>query len=144
MNRYAEMMRRHLQEINELPISFAFNANQFNKMMEDWGLDAKKDLDKIYHTTFGGFYQKKDAALIRSTINRHKTEMNTAIAEDKTGTGFIYEMWLVELEHHEYINTMDSEDTMTALGYTVDEVMDNPALKCGLEKAISEIIKRDF
>lgn len=143
MNRYAAMKRRHQKEVNDLPLGFAFSTEQFNKMMEGWGLDPKEDLDKLYKLDFGGFYQKKDAELIRSTFKRHNEEAEAAIAEDTTGEGFIYEMWLVELDNHEYSYTMDCEEALDALGYTVDEVMENPALKRGLEKAVEEIMGRD-
>ena len=48
MNRYAELCQRHQQEVNALPIGFAFGNRQFEEMMQGWGLDPEKDLDKIY------------------------------------------------------------------------------------------------
>ena len=55
----------------------------------------------------GGYVQKKDADLLHQTTERHNKEMEAAIAEDKTGEGFIYEMFLYELDNHEYGYTRD-------------------------------------
>lgn len=143
MNRYSELRRRQQEEVSALPIRFAFGDKQFREMMEGWGLDPEKDLDKIYRAGgTGGFFKKTDEQLIRDTFSRHEAEREAAIAEDKTGEGFIYEMFLYELYNHEYGYTMDTEDTLDALGYTADEVLADPRLKRGIEKAVTEICKR--
>lgn len=143
MNRYADMRRRQQQAVNALPIGFAFSNKRFDEMMRSWGLDPEKDLDKIYKLgDTGGFYKKTDAQLIRNTFNKHDAELQAAIAEDTTGEGFIYEMFLYELDNHEYGYTRDTEDALDALGYTADEVLGAPRLKRGIEKAVTEIIKR--
>ena len=139
MNKYSELRQRQQQEFNALPLGFAFSQKQFDEMMQEWGLDPEKDLDKIYRIPGGGYVQKKDADLLHQTTERHDKEMEAAIAEDKTGEGFIYEMFLYELNVHEYGYTMDTEDTLDALGYTVEEVLGNPRLKRGIEKAVTEI-----
>ena len=143
MNRYAELRHRQQEEFNALPLGFAFSQKQFDEMMQGWGLDPEKDLDKILRIPGGGYVQKKDADILHQTTERHSAEMASAIAEDKTGDGFIYEMFLYELNVHEYGYTMDTEDTLDALGYTVEEVLGNPRLKRGIEKAVTEICGRD-
>lgn len=143
-NRYTELRQKQRQEVNALPIGFAFSDRQFEEMMRSWGLDPETDLDKIYKAgNTGGFFNKSDAQLIRDTFSRHKKELQDAIAEDETGEGFIYEMFLDELNNHEYGYTRDTEDTLYALGYTADEVLGNPHLKRGIEKAVTEICGRD-
>lgn len=143
MNKYAELRQRQQKEFDSLPLGFAFSQKQFNEMMEGWGLDPEKDLDKILRIPGGGYVQKKDADLLHQTVERHDTEMAEAIAEDKTGEGFIYEMFLYELDNHEYGYTRDTEDTLDALGYTAEQVLNNPRLKRGIEKAVTEICKRE-
>ncbi len=142
MNKYAEMKQRQQEEFNALPLGFAFGQKQFDEMMRGWGLDPEKDTDKIYSIGYGGYVQKKDAELLHQTRERHDAEMAAAIAEDKTGESFIYEMFLCELDNHEYGYTRDAEDTLDALGYTAEEVLGNPKLKRGIEKAINEIYER--
>lgn len=112
-------------------------------MMEKWGLDPEKDCDKIFSIGYGGYVQKKDAELLHQTRARHDAEMEEAIAEDKTGEGFIYEMFLNELADHEYGYTRDTEDTLDALGLTAKEVLEDPRLKHGLEKAVARICGKD-
>ena len=143
MNKYSELRQRQQQEFNALPLGFAFSQKQFDEMMQEWGLDPEKDLDKIYRIPGGGYVQKKDADLLHQTTERHSAEIATAIAEDKTGEGFIYEMFLAELADHEYGYTGDSEDTLDALGYTAEEVLGDPRLKRGIEKAVAEICRRE-
>ena len=143
MNKYAELRQRQQEEFDALPLGFAFSRKQFCEMMQEWGLDPEKDLDKILRIPAGGYVQKKDADLLHQTVERHDTEMAAAIEEDKTGEGFIYEMFLYELDNHEYGYTRDTEDTLDALGYTAEEVLGDPRLKRGIEKAVTEICKRE-
>lgn len=110
--------------------------------MERWGLDPEKDTDKLYRIPGGGFIQKKDHDLIRETTERHHSELQAAIDADKTGEGFIYEMFIFELDSHEYSYTGDTEDTLDALGYTANEVLGDPRLKRGIEKAVTVISRR--
>lgn len=143
MNKYAELRQRQQEEFNALPLGFAFSRKQFDEMMQEWGLDPEKDLDKLLRIPGGGYIQKKDADLLHQTTERHSAEMAAAIAEDETGEGFIYQMFLYELDNHEYGYTRDTEDTLDALGYTAEEVLGNPRLKRGIEKAVTEICKRE-
>lgn len=142
MNKYAEMRQRQQQEFNALPLGFAFSQKQFDEMMEGWGLDPEKDLDKIYRITAGGYVQKKDADLLHQTRERHDAEMAAAIAEDKTGNDFIYQMFLAELADHEYGYTGDSEDTLDALGYTMEQIAADARLLKGFQKACKTIMRR--
>ena len=142
MNQYAKLRQRQQQEFNALPLGFAFSQKQFDEMMGGWGLDPEKDLDKILRIPGGGFVQKKNTDILHQTVEQHNAEMAAAIAEDKTGEGFIYQMFLYELDNHEYGYTMDTEDTLDALGYTAAEVLGDPRLKRGIEKAITEICRR--
>ena len=142
MNRYMAMKQRHQEEVHALPLGFAYSNQQFKEMMENWGLDPVKDTDKIYRLPAGGFVQKKDHALLHETLDRHDAELKAAIAADETGDGFIYEMFLSELDDHEFGYTMDTEDTLDALGYTAAEVLGDPRLKHGIEKAATEICSR--
>ena len=142
MNRYAKLKQRQQEEFNRLPLGFAFSNKQFDEMMRGWGLDPEKDTGKLYRLPGGGFIQKKDHALLHETVDRHDAELQAAIAEDTTGEGFIYEMFLYELDNHEYSYTLDTEETLDALGYTAEEVLNDPRLKHGIEKAVTEICAR--
>ena len=63
MNTYQEMQLRQQQEFNTLPLGFAFNKDQFDKMMRGWGLHPERDVKKICSIGAGGYIQKKDVEL---------------------------------------------------------------------------------
>jgi len=137
-------MERQKQEVNNFPLGFAFGNKQFEEMMAKWGLDAKKDSDlaQVAHLFSGAYILKKDVPAYKDMCQRHHEDLEAAIEADETGEGFIYEMFLYELDNHEFGYTMDTEDTLDALGYTAEQVLTDPRLKRGIEKAVTEICKR--
>ena len=138
MNRYAELKRRQQAEFNAFPMQFAFSDRQFAEGMAALGL-TPADTDKIYKVPGGGFYRRQDSQRLKDMLDRFDRELSEAIAADETGEGFIYEMFLTELENHEYSYTRDTEETLEVLGYTAEEVLNDPRLKRGIEKAVTEI-----
>ena len=66
----------------------------------------------------GGYCRKSDVAKLNEMFTRHRKELEDAIAGDKTGQGFICDMFLQELENHEYSYTGDVQETLDALGIT--------------------------
>ena len=142
MNRYADLKLRQHREFNAFPMIFAFSDKQFAEGMAALGLEPT-DTDKVYRTSGGGFYRKEDSPRLKEMMDRFDRELKSAIAADETGDGFIYEMFLYELNNHEYGYTMDMEDTLDALGYTADEIFGDPRLKRGIEKAVMEICKEN-
>lgn len=143
MNEYQIMMNRQHKEFNTLPIGAAFSNKQFTEMMNGWGLNENKDLDKIVHLVAGAYIQKKDLPALKEMRARHDKELASAIAADKTGDGFIYKMFLCELNNHEYGYTGSTEDTLDALGYDADDILADTRLQRGLEKAAAEIRNHD-
>ena len=142
MNRYADLKRRQQQEFDAFPMQFAFSNRQFAEAMAALGLKPT-DTDKVYRAPGGGIYRREDGPRLKAMMDRFDRELQEAIAADQTGDSFIYEMFLYELANHEYGCTMDTEDTLDALGYTADEVLGDPRLKRGIEKAVTEICGRD-
>lgn len=139
-NKYVEMKKRHEEEIHNFPMFFAFSNKQFEEGMATLGLKPT-DTDKIYRLgSMGGFYRKSDSPMLRDMLDRHTKEEADAIAADTTGDGYIYDMFKYELENHEYGYTRDLEDTLNALGLTVDEINGNPALLHGLTKAEKDVV----
>lgn len=142
MNRYADLKQRQQEEFNAFPMQYAFSDRQFAEAMAALGLEPT-DTDKVYKAPGGGFYRREDGPRLKAMMDRFDQELKDAIAGDQTGDGFIYEMFLYELDAHEYGYTMDRSDTLDALGYTADEVLGDPRLKRGIEKAVTEICRRD-
>lgn len=130
-------------KVNALPVHYAFGERQFNEMLEKHfnGMSVADAPKLLYGNGCGGYYLKSDAELIRNTFAEIDETKNRLIAEDTTGSGFIYQMFIYELANHEYIITQDITDTMDAVGISADDLEANPALKYGLKQAINEIMK---
>lgn len=144
MNRYRELRSKQQAVFNDLPLGWAFGQKQFDEMMQKWGLDPDADTDKIYSIGCGGYVQKKDADLLHKTMGDLDAEFQNSIAADETGEGFIYEMFLDELENHEYSYTHDISDTLDALGFTLDQVKADQRLIRGLAMAMETIDKSNY
>lgn len=139
MNQYEDLKQRQQQEFSAFPMQFAFSDSQFAEGMAALGLKPT-DTGKIYKAPGGGFYRREDGPRLAEMMDRFDRELQEAIAEDETGDGFIFEMFLYELENHEYDVTMDLDETLDALGYTMDAIQADPRLSYGLERARLEIL----
>lgn len=141
MNRYANLKQRQQEEFNAFPMQYAFSKQQFTEGMAALGL-TPADTDKIYRTPGGGFYRREDGPRLKEMMDRFDRELQEAIAGDRTGAGFIYEMFLYELESHEYGYTRDPEEALDALGYTWKQVQEDTKLMNGFAKAHDKIMRR--
>lgn len=139
VNQYTELQERQQQEINALPLGFAFGKEQFAEMMEQWGLDPEKDIDQICSIGAGGYIQKKDVEAVRQTFARHREERAAVLKAD---TEYIYQMFLCELDNHEYSYTGDPTDALAALGYSLEQVLSDNRLRRGFECACKKIMRR--
>ena len=140
MNAYQQMKDRQQKEFDAFPIGAAFSNQQFQQMMEKWGLTVN-DTDKICSIGGGCYIRKADIAAFTTLINKTAAELKNAIAADTTGDGFIFDMFVYELANHEYCITYDLEETLDALGLTPEEVNADELLKHGLNKAIKYYLK---
>lgn len=137
MNKYAELKNKLQKEFDEFPFGFAFSNEQFERMKEELGVKEDSELLSI---GAGGFIRKTDEKALDELINGKEKRMKDAIASDPTGEGFIKDMFLYELANHEYCITYDLRDTLEALDLTINEVMEDPRLKLGLELARNEYL----
>lgn len=99
---------------------------------------SKEDICSI---GFGGFIKKKDKEELKNMSQRHRKEKQEAIEQDKDGSGFIKSMFTYELWNHEFAYTYDTEDTLNDLGYTMEQINSDEALKNGLDLAIQYFYK---
>ena len=142
MNKYEEIKDKHQIRVNNFPLGFAFSDQQFKNMLENWGL-KETDTDKIYSIGAGGFIRKTDLEEYTKMWDEIRKEEKDLIEQDKTGEGYIKDMFLYELENHEYGYTHELEDTLDALELTYDQVMGSSSLKHGLELARKEILNKE-
>ena len=78
---YVQMKERHQKEVNEFPMMWAFNNDQFAQGMKKLGLQ-ETDTDKIYRIAPGGFIRKTDADKLDEMFTRHTKERKEAMAAD--------------------------------------------------------------
>ena len=86
---------------------------------------------------------KEDYPRFEEMCTRHARERREAIASDKDGTGYIFEMFKYELANNEYGYTMSNSQTLEHLGFTREDIEANPALNNGLELAKKAILKEE-
>lgn len=142
MNLYQRLRKRHQEEINAFPIYFAFGNRQFDEIIKKLGLSEDEDSENYYCKRLvsigsSGFVLKEDAPKLAEMLKSHSQQMSDMIAADKTGDGFIFDMFYYELCNHEYGYVYDQaiEDTLNALGYTMEQIVSDLRLKNGFEKA---------
>ena len=141
MSSYSDLLHRHQKEVNAFPIKWAFSDSQFNQAMRELGLDPR-DTDAIIGIGGGGFMRKSDNEAFHAMLDRHQQERAEAIASDKDGTGYLYEMFLYELGNHEYIFTFDPDETFSACGVTAEQVENDPVMKLAFATAKRDYLKR--
>ena len=134
---YKELKEKHQKEVNDFPFGFAFSKEQFNEMMEKFGL-KNDDYKAIYSLGAGCFVKKSDAPAMEEMFARQEQEKNQAIKNDKNGSGYIFQMFEYELANREYCITHDLTETFEALNLTKEEVNKNKNLLKGLHKALQK------
>ena len=138
MNKYLELKKRQQEEFQTLPIVYAFGNEQFKKAMAKLGL-TENDMDKVCSIYgCGDIMLKSDVPKLKEMSRKHSKELKDAIAGDKTGDGFIYDMFDAELSNHEYGYTQDPTDALTMLGLNLEKVYADKLLLKGFQRACRE------
>ena len=143
MNKYSELRNRQEKEMNALPMHFAFNNAQFKEALAEMNLTTDNCKDKLYKGVSGSFYLKTDSKVIHNTFERFDTEKSQAIENDKTGKGYMLDMFTYELANHEFCITYDLTDTLESLGISIDEVNKNPLMLSALLEAKAIVLSYD-
>ena len=137
---YQEMKKRWQEELKKIPKKFAFTDEQFKKGMKELGLN-ENDTDKIIGIGAGGFMKETDVEAYKELSQKHFKEFWTEITKDAVGDKFIKNMFLYELNNHEYGYTNDITDTLMSLGLSDKDIKENENLRTGLLLAEKEIIE---
>lgn len=118
---YKELKQRQQAEVSAFPMAFAFSVRQFEEGMKKLGL-SPSEREKVVSIGGGGFIRKDDQEALMEMFRQHKRQRKIAAAADKTGTGYLLEMFRSELANHEYGYTRDPEPALVALGITEQEI----------------------
>ena len=114
MNRYEELKNRFQQEINAFPMKWAFSKEQFDRSMQELGLDPA-DTDKIIGIPGGGFIRKSDKKAFIELFSRREKAVEAAIAEDVDGSGFVCPVIIHRSFQILVVMRIQSDDSCTAL-----------------------------
>ena len=133
MNAYIELNNKQQKEFNDFPIGFFYDDEQFNKMMANLGLEPS-ETDKICPIGYNGYIRKSDKEAFLEMIDRHAKEIETARKENKDD--YLYHMFNYELANHEYSYTGELEDTLDALGLTLEEIYADKEMLRALNRAM--------
>ena len=132
MNKYTSLKSKHEAEINAFPFGFAFNKDQYDRMMTDWGFKPTQR-SKVMYLESGCFIKKSDYKAMNEMFDRHEAERKAAMQDDD----YLYQMFNYELANHEYSYTYDLTDTLEALGLTIEEINADPRMADALKRAIA-------
>lgn len=134
---YREMKCRQQEEINAFPMAFAFSKTQLAKGMWKLGLQPD-DTDQVVSIGGSGFVRKTDVEAFRQMFRLHRLERKSAMDADRTGDGFLLEMFRYELANHEYGYTRDAEPALDALGIALEDLAGDERLMRAFQKACRE------
>ena len=112
MTTYQELKERQQAEINVFPLGFAFNDEQFEKMMKKWNLTTEPDdLKKIASIGAGGYILKSDIPAFSEMMTRHKKEEKEFQKNKKN----LIDQIFYEMQNHEFaINWQGVEEVCAA------------------------------
>ena len=130
--KYQELKAKHQVEVDAFPFGFAFNQSQFDEMMIKWGLKPT-DIREILSIGGGGYIRRTDADAMKKMFARHEAEHKAAMQDDE----YLFSMFNYELANHEYGYTGELDDTLDALGLTIEEINTNPRMASALKRAIA-------
>ena len=142
-NKYNEIKEKHQKIVDNFPMKFAFSDEQFNQSMKELGLKPT-DTDKVVSIGGGGFIRKTDVKKYYDMWDSLRKEHNNLIEADKTGDGYIKDMFVSELENHEYSYTHELDETLNALELTREQIVNSPTLSHGLKLAIKEVLRKEL
>lgn len=114
---YSQMNARIQEEVNKLPMYWAFSDSQWKGLLEKFGISEEEVSEKLMNGPAGSVILKKDKELIVSTLNRHAKELETAMQDME----FFKEAVIYEMGNHEYqINCQGDYDVLSALGFNCE------------------------
>lgn len=123
MNQYEAMRERQQAEVKTIEADYN---------------DMKANPDDYILSLGIGYVRRTDEEKAYKMYRRHIQEIETAINQDKDGTGFIYDMFYYALWSTEYYLSEQISRVLGYLGITQEEINSNEALKSGLNKAITD------
>lgn len=147
-NSYKELIDKQMAETNSFPVKTANNNEQFEKIVNEWNLSFDENSDNYYGKQLiplglGMYIHKKDARAFNNMLNRHRKEHLKAIEEDTTGEGYIYDMFVYELQKHKYKYNSCVEEILQTLDISVETLLQNAVMNRAFAKACKFVMSLD-
>ena len=126
---YLEQKRKHMDELDNFPMAFAFSKEQLQEGLDKLGVTK----DEICTIPGGGFIRKTDAKALGDMLLRHTRELDKAMLDDD----FLINAIEYELGNHEFCITYNPKPAMDVLGIDL-ETTDKRVISC------FEIAKKNY
>lgn len=137
-NLYLEMKERQQNEVNNLPIYFAFGDRQLQERANELGFESVDEMIKnVTGIGAGGFVKNEDFDRVMNAFKEHDEEMTRAFESDD----FLKSAFEYELANHEYIITYDKGDTLRALGISFEEYQKSERMQKLMAEAVTNYLK---
>ena len=98
---YQEFNRERQNNLNRLPIRWAFGEEQLDKVLEDWGITRNEMIDKC-RPLAGGIYLKSEQPLVDEILSKdeeYRDKLHRLMEEDED---FAVDAFYYEMCNHEY------------------------------------------
>ena len=135
--KYAEWNNKKQAEFNKLPIKFAFSQEQFNRILEEFGLNEDNCVEKLTRVSSGSYMLKEEVYLLDNLLSQHEKEFEELLKDDE----FVYDMFIYELGNHEYQICEDDEDVINGCGLKISQINNDKRLLSLYNKAKKEYWK---
>lgn len=139
---YRELRERQQKEFNALPLKFYYSNEQFEKGMQELGLQPD-ELDKITEVFDNTFCKKEDVDKVVEFINRSTEELMEAFKD----YDFAVDAFENEFDDHScaYTHkwTEGVEAVADALGIESKEIYKNEFYLSALQDAVDHIMERE-
>lgn len=138
MNLYQQQKHQQQEVINEFLKQyafFAFSDAQFKEGLQAMGITEQEAPAALVSFGAGGYIRREYANQLKEILAQPIRERAAALADPETGPQFAFDMFLYELNNHEYSWTGDTGEALEALGYSFDDVAADPVLSEALKKA---------
>lgn len=113
--KYLELKNRQQKEVNDFPIAYAFNNEQFGEALKKLGA-TKEECVTCFN--MGDIVKKTDVPALKAMLLRHTEELRNAMQDEE----FAESAFRYEMDNHEYaINWEGDADVLGAL--CLDEKM---------------------
>ena len=134
INRYSQMEKAHKQEMDDFAeehVFFAFDHNDLEEGCRRWGIPTSEASTQLVSIGAGGYIRRTDFPLWLQLLARQSKEVRSAMDDDKTGEGFIFEGMLNELVGQHDWGYADEDEVLehSDLKITPDMMRNDPRMK---------------